>query len=78
MTDEILGDIAKLDLPFRRRAILRKVVFESGMQMIRLVLFEGKRVTQIDLDEETARQLGTHLLSGADDIADSKPTDPQT
>jgi hypothetical protein len=47
------------------------------MRMIRLVLFEGKRVTQIDLDADAARQLGTHLLSGADSIADSVPTDPQ-
>ncbi|MFT7595149.1 MAG: hypothetical protein ACI8R4_002475 [Paracoccaceae bacterium] len=77
MTDETLTDIAELDLPFRRRAILREVAFESGMRMIRLVLFEGKRVTQIDLDADAARQLGTHLLSGADSIADSVPTDPQ-
>lgn len=75
MTDETLTDIAKLELPFRRRAILREVAYESGLRMIRLVLFEGKRVTQIDLDADAARQLGTVLLSSADGITDSIPTD---
>ena len=69
MTDEVLTDIARLDLPFRRRAILRQVDFDSGLQMIRLVLFEGKRVTQVDLDADAARLLGTALLSGADIIS---------
>jgi len=71
MTDETLTDLAELDLPFRRRAILREVAYESGMRMIRLVLFEGKRVTQIDLDEDAARQLGNLLVSGADNITTS-------
>jgi len=71
MTDETLTDLAELDLPFRRRAILREVAYESGMRMVRLVLFEGKRVTQIDLDEDAARQLGNLLVSGADNITTS-------
>lgn len=65
MTDEILTDLDEIALPYNRRVILREVRFDSGLTMTRLVFFEGKRVTQIDLDEATARQLGNALLSGA-------------
>ncbi len=73
MADEIHRDLAHIDLPFRRRAIVREVSYDNGLRMIRLVLFEGKRVTQVDLDEATARQLGAALVSGADHV----PVDTQ-
>ena len=65
MTDETLTDLGEIALPYNRRVILREVRFESGLKMTRLVFFEGKRVTQIDLDDASAHQLGTALLSGA-------------
>ncbi len=71
MTDEILTDIAELELPFGRRAMVRDVRFESGLRMVRLVLREGKRITQIDLDEDSARRLGDTLRAAADNpVAD--------
>ncbi len=66
MTDETLTDLCEITLPYNRRVILRKIDFDSGMTMTRLVFFEGKRVTQIDLDDATAKQLGNALLSGTD------------
>lgn len=66
MTDETLTDLSEIALPYNRRVILRQVSFDSGMTMTRLVFFEGKRVTQIDLDDATAQQLGNALLSAAD------------
>ncbi len=63
--DETITDIADLELPYRRKAKLREVTFDSGMRMIRLVLREGTRITQVDLDDETARKLGELLLSAA-------------
>jgi uncharacterized protein DUF6967 len=65
MTDETLRDLHEFELPYNRRVILREVRFDSGLKMTRLVFFEGKRVTQIDLDDASAQQLGSALLSGA-------------
>ncbi len=65
MTDETLKDLGEIALPYNRRVVLREVKFDSGLTMTRLVFFEGKRVTQIDLDDATAEQLGNALLSGA-------------
>nr|AFI78389.1 hypothetical protein ws101A12_0021 [uncultured bacterium ws101A12] len=63
--DETLTDIATLDLPYRRKATLREVRFESGMRLVRLVLREGTRITQVDLDNETAQKLGSLLIDAA-------------
>ena len=62
---EELREIARIELPYRRRAIVKEVIFDSGMRMTRLVLKEGTRITQVDLDSETAEQLGSLLLSEA-------------
>lgn len=62
MTDETVTDKAEITLPFSKRVVVREVQFASGMKMTRLVFFEGKRVTQIDLDAPTATQLATALL----------------
>lgn len=62
---EALRDIATLDLPYSRRAVIREVTFESGMKMTRLILREGKRITQIDLDAASARALADALTRGA-------------
>jgi len=67
MADETIRDIAKLELPFRRKASIREVRHESGMRMLRLVLREGTRITQVDLDADTARELGQTLLDNAGD-----------
>jgi len=62
---EILTDIAELELPFRRVARLRQVEFESGMKMVRLILREGNRITQIDMDADSAGALGGLLTDAA-------------
>ena len=63
--DEQITDLCQLDLPFRRIAMLREVKYESGMRMLRLVLREGRRITQIDLDTEAAVALGEALIENA-------------
>ena len=62
MTDETVSDKCEIILPFNKRVVVRDVAFASGMKMTRLVFFEGKRVTQVDLDPETARQLAMAIL----------------
>ena len=49
-------EIAVLDAPYRRQVRLEQVRFESGMEMFRVIIREGHRITQIDLDAETARK----------------------
>lgn len=65
MTDETQTDLCEIALPYSKRVILREIKFASGMTMTRLVFFEGKRVTQVDLDSATAEQLANALLSAA-------------
>lgn len=66
MADETMRDIAELELPFGRRAKVREVTHESGLRMIRLVLREGTRITQVDMDESAARQLAGVLAAAAE------------
>ena len=62
---ETLRDIAAFDLPYSRKAQVRDVTFPSGMKMTRLILREGKRITQVDLDAESARDLAAALIECA-------------
>lgn len=62
---EAVNEIARIELPYRRRATVKEVVFDSGMRMTRLVIKEGTRITQIDLDADTATELGNVLLQSA-------------
>ncbi len=70
MTDETITNIGELDLPFGRRAGLKNVEFDSGMNMLRLTLREGRRFTILDLDAQSAAKLGGLLVKWAD-VTDS-------
>ena len=70
MTDEIITNLGDLELPFGRRANLKNVEFETGLNMLRLTLREGRRFTVVDLDAAAAGQLGQLLTKWA---AVSKP-----
>ena len=56
MSDE-LREIANYELPYSRKAELREVTFDGGMKMLRLILREGRRITQVDLDADSALAL---------------------
>ena len=56
MSDEF-REIAAYELPYSRKAELREVTFDGGMKMLRLILREGKRITQVDLDADSAMAL---------------------
>lgn len=56
MSDE-LREIANFQLPYSRKAELREVTFDGGMKMLRLILREGRRITQVDLDADSASAL---------------------
>lgn len=61
-------ELAVFELPYRRKAAIRRVTFDSGMTMARLVLREGTRITQVDLDAEAALKLGEALVAAAREL----------
>lgn len=65
MTEEVITDLAEFDLPFGRRATLKNVAFESGLQLLRMTLREGRRFTIIDLDPASAAAMGAELSAWA-------------
>ncbi len=65
MTED-LRDLAEFALPYSRKAELREYTYDSGMKMLRLVLREGKRITQVDVDAEIARAMAAEMLAWAD------------
>lgn len=67
MTEQV-EDIADMELPYRRRAQVRVVEFDSGMKMVRLILREGTRITQIDLDGEAASTLAGAMGQAAEKL----------
>ena len=64
---EELRDLAEFALPYSRKAELREYTYDSGMKMLRLVLREGKRITQVDMDAETARAMAGEMLKWAEE-----------
>lgn len=62
MSAEIKTRIATIDAPYRREVWLDEVRFESGMQLLRVTIKEGRRFTQLDLDPATADQWGQLML----------------
>jgi len=57
-----------LELPYKRVANVKLAEFDGGMQMVRLIIREGKRITQVDLDADTAHRLAAALDATAKDI----------
>lgn len=47
-------EIAVLQAPYRREVRLEEAHYESGMVMFRVIIREGHRITQLDLDADTA------------------------
>lgn len=67
MADD-LTDLAAFELPYGRKALLRRVDFDGGLSMVRLVLREGTRITQVDMDASSATALGEALIASAQDL----------
>ena len=62
MSQEIKTRIGTIEAPYRREIWLDEVRFESGMRLLRVTIKEGRRFTQLDLDEATAVQWGQTML----------------
>lgn len=57
--------------PYGREVILDDVVHESGMQMLRITVREGKRFTIFDLDAPTAAHWSEALAGWAKRVGSS-------
>jgi hypothetical protein len=62
---EIKTRIATLEAPYRREVWLDDVRFESGMRLLRVTIKEGQRITQLDLDQDTADRWGQTMMNWA-------------
>lgn len=66
MSDQDLTTLETYQLPYSRKAELREATFDSGMKMLRLVLREGRRITQVDMDADIARAMANAMTAWAD------------
>ncbi len=65
MTEIASIQLGEYELPFKRQATLKNVDFESGFSMLRLTLREGSRFTIVDLDADSAQDLGAMMVKWA-------------
>ena len=73
MSDVDRTPLLDLEAPYRRAVKLDHVVFDSGMAMLRVVIREGHRITQIDLDPATARAWGAAMVDWAGRVEAGEP-----
>lgn len=62
---ETLTDLDEFFAPWGKSITLKKVVFDSGLQMMRVTVREKNRFTMLDLDTETALHLARQLTDWA-------------
>lgn len=66
MTDVTRKPLATFAAPYRREVRLEEATFDGGMEMLRVIVREGHRITQLDLDRDTARAWGAAMTAWAD------------
>jgi uncharacterized protein DUF6967 len=64
---ETVTDIGELEIPYSRHLRLQNVDFHNGFNMMRMIWREGRRLTIVNIDAETATKLGNELLKWAKD-----------
>lgn len=67
MNSEDQQFIEEFTAPYNRTVKMENIAHESGMQMLRLHIREGRRFTIMDLDKETATKMGKLLLTWAEE-----------
>lgn len=74
MTDEAetVTELTEHILPFGRRVRLLSVDYHNGLYMLRMIWREGKRITQVEIDPESAAALGADIAKWAAEKAPSE------
>lgn len=65
MSDEKITPIETIAAPFGREVTIKEVEFESGMTLMRVTIREGKRITSVDIDPDTAAKWGAVMTGWA-------------
>ncbi len=67
MSEEKIVERANHDLPYGRSLNIKDLSFESGMEILRLTIREGKRFTIVDLDKESAEKICNDISNWIDE-----------
>jgi hypothetical protein len=70
VTNEIKERLATLAAPYNREVRLDDVRFASGMRLLRVVIREGHRITQLDIDADTAHAWAEIMQRWSEEAAD--------
>jgi|GEM_PF-824328 len=62
---ETVTELAEHVLPFGRRVRLLDVDYHNGLSMLRMIWREGKRITMVEIDPESAAALGADITNWA-------------
>ncbi len=65
MSDETITPLETIAAPYGREVTLKEVAFGSGMTLLRVTIREGKRITSVDVDAETAAAWGDAMTGWA-------------
>lgn len=63
MTEPVHRELETLEAPWAKQIEISETVYENGFKMLRLRIREKKRITDLDLDFETAKVLGAKLAA---------------
>ena len=62
---ESITDLTEIQAPWNKLIEVQETTWEGGFKMVRLRIREGKRITDLELDTETATTLGGVLADWA-------------
>lgn len=71
MSAATLTPLDQIDAPYRRVIRLEEATFDSGMKLLRVIVREGHRITQLDIDPATASRWGQTMLDWAAQAPDA-------
>ena len=63
MSGETIEQLAVIAAPYGREVTLKQVTFDSGMVLMRVTIREGKRITSVDVDPETASEWSGYMAA---------------
>ena len=58
---EDIKDLAEIQAPWNKLIEAQETTWEGGFKMLRLRIREGRRITDLELDPDTARSLAALL-----------------
>jgi hypothetical protein len=77
MTEETKERLATITAPYGREVRLDELRYESGMRLLRVVIREGTRITQLDIDAATAHTWADAMKAWAAGVPQSPPPTEQ-